>query len=82
VETKKILVTGGAGFIGANLVKELRSRGHEVTAIDLFNTDRDNYVRADVRHFRQLERVFEQGLQKVHEWFVENWADITKSAEF
>jgi dTDP-glucose 4,6-dehydratase len=61
METKRILVTGGAGFIGTNLVRELNSRGHEVTAIDLFNTDRDNYVRADVRHFRQLERVFEQG---------------------
>jgi dTDP-glucose 4,6-dehydratase len=61
METKKILVTGGAGFIGTNLVHELSSRGHEVTAIDLFNTDREQYARADVRHFRQLERVFEQG---------------------
>jgi dTDP-glucose 4,6-dehydratase len=26
----KILVTGGSGFIGINLVNELRSRGHEV----------------------------------------------------
>jgi len=61
METVKILVTGGAGFIGTNLVHELSSRGHEVTAIDLFNTDREHYVRADVRNFRQLERVFEQG---------------------
>ena len=54
-----ILVTGGAGFIGTNLVNELRKRGHSVTALDLFNTDRDNYIRADVRSYRQLERVFE-----------------------
>jgi dTDP-glucose 4,6-dehydratase len=52
-------VTGGAGFIGTNLVNELRRRGHEVVALDLFNTDRENYVRADVRSFRQLVRVFE-----------------------
>lgn len=59
MESKKILVTGGAGFIGTNLVNELRSRGHEVTALDLLHNDRDDYVRADVKNYRQLERVFE-----------------------
>ena len=59
METKKVLVTGGAGFIGTNLVEELRKRGHEVTSLDLFNTDREDYVRADVRSYRQLERVFD-----------------------
>jgi len=58
METQKILVTGGAGFIGTNLVNELKKRGHEVVAVDLFNTDRDNYFRTDVRNFRQLEKVF------------------------
>ena len=56
---EKILVTGGAGFIGTNLVNELKSRGHEVTALDLYNTDREDYIRADVRNYRQLGRVFE-----------------------
>lgn len=59
MESKKILVTGGAGFIGTNLVNELRSRGHEVTALDLLHNGRDDYVRADVKNYRQLERVFE-----------------------
>jgi len=54
----KILVTGGAGFIGTNHVNELTKRGHEVIALDLYHTERDNYIRADVRNFRQLERVF------------------------
>jgi len=54
----KILVTGGAGFIGTNLCNELRKRGFNVLACDLYNTDRDNYVRCDVRNYRQLERVF------------------------
>lgn len=59
METKKILVTGGAGFIGTNLVNELKKRGHEVFAIDLLNNERDDYARCDVRSIRQLERVFE-----------------------
>ena len=59
METERILVTGGAGFIGTNLVNELRKRGHEVIALDLYNTDREGYLRADVRNYRQLERVFE-----------------------
>jgi dTDP-glucose 4,6-dehydratase len=58
METQRILVTGGTGFIGTNLVNELKSRGHEVLSLDLLHHDRDDYVRADVRNYRQLERVF------------------------
>jgi dTDP-glucose 4,6-dehydratase len=57
---KRILVTGGRGFIGTNLVRELRSRGHEVTTVDLAHADDPQHVRADVRYFRQMERVFEK----------------------
>ena len=60
METNRILVTGGSGFIGQNLVKELRSRGHEVIASDLLNNDLEDYVRTDVRSYRQLERTFEE----------------------
>jgi len=59
METQKILVTGGAGFIGTNLVNELRSRGHEVNALDLLHNEREDYIRADVKNYRQLERVFD-----------------------
>src|SRR2546427_1320039 len=56
-ETARILVTGGGGFIGSSLVKELASRGHQVLASDLDNRDQEGYVRCDVRAFRQLERL-------------------------
>ena len=59
MQRERILVTGGAGFIGTNLVKELRKRGHQVTSLDLYHTEQEDYVRTDVRNFRQLERVFE-----------------------
>jgi dTDP-glucose 4,6-dehydratase len=54
----KILVTGGAGFIGSNLVPELKSRGHDVWVCDLYQSGNPNYIRCDVSKFRQLERIF------------------------
>ena len=39
----KYLVTGGAGFIGASLIKSLKRLGHEITTIDNFSTRRGFY---------------------------------------
>src|SRR4030042_1563702 len=61
LQSEIILVTGGTGFIGTHLVSELRKRGHEVLAADILNSDREDYRRTDVRNFRQLERIFENG---------------------
>ena len=60
MDCNRILVTGGAGFIGTNLINEISKRGHEVIACDLYNTERDNYIRADVKNYRQIERIFEK----------------------
>jgi dTDP-glucose 4,6-dehydratase len=56
----KVLVTGGLGFIGSNLVPELRSRGYEVCVCDLGHSEGANYIRCDVTKYRQLERMFNE----------------------
>jgi dTDP-glucose 4,6-dehydratase len=56
----KVLVTGGLGFIGSNLVPELRRRDHEVYTCDLYHSYEPNHFRADVREFRQIENVIEK----------------------
>lgn len=52
---KKVLVTGGAGFIGYNLCKRLLKNGHEVISIDNYSTGKKeneiagvNYINADI----------------------------------
>ena len=40
LQNKKILVTGGAGFIGSNLIEELLKLGAMVTCLDNFSTGR------------------------------------------
>jgi len=55
---EKILITGGAGFIGSNLSIELLKRGYNVVISDRYNKELSNYIRCDVRNFRQIDRVF------------------------
>ncbi len=44
--TKRILVTGGAGFIGSHLCERLLEQGHEIICLDNFYTGR----RANIAH--------------------------------
>ncbi|XP_059479536.1 UDP-glucuronic acid decarboxylase 1 [Neocloeon triangulifer] len=44
LDRKRILITGGAGFVGSHLVDKLMLAGHEVTVVDNFFTGRKRNV--------------------------------------
>jgi UDP-glucose 4-epimerase len=53
----KILITGGAGFIGSHLCEKLLENGHEVTSIDNFSTGRASNLNNFLGHtgFKSVE---------------------------
>jgi nucleoside-diphosphate-sugar epimerase len=67
----KVLVTGGAGFLGINLIRYLLERGHEVVSLDLVPFDypeRDavTVVTGDIRKEADVERAMAGVDQVVH----------------
>jgi UDP-glucuronate decarboxylase len=64
---KKILVTGGAGFIGSNLCEQLLNEGHHVICMDnLFCSSKKNIERfADKKNFEFIKHDINQPLPAI-----------------
>src|SRR6266540_6226296 len=60
----KILVTGGAGFIGSHIVDRLIQEGYEIAVVDNLSTGKRRHVNRAAKFYRTdirsgwLERVF------------------------
>ena len=60
----KVMVTGGAGFIGSNLVDRLIGEGHQVVVVDDLSTGRRENLHPDATFYQQdirdeaLEEIF------------------------
>ena len=73
---RKVLVTGGAGFIGSHLVEKLLSRGDEVVVMDSFN---DFYNPSAKR--ANIKDVLKNPAYTLIEGDIRNDADLTKTFE-
>jgi UDP-glucose 4-epimerase len=55
---KNILVTGGAGFIGSNLIKSLIEKGFNVTSLDNYSTGSKSNEIQDVKYYNlDIEKI-------------------------
>jgi UDP-glucose 4-epimerase len=70
--SRRLLVTGGAGFIGSHLVDELIARGFRVVVLDNESGGRREqvhseaeFIRGDVRNESDLAPIFEGGVDAV-----------------
>lgn len=62
----KILVTGGAGFIGSNLVDALILKGHKLVVVDDLSSGKESYLnpeakfyKTDIREKEAIDKIFE-----------------------
>jgi len=60
-----VIVTGGAGFIGSNLVDRLVEAGHEAVVVDNLSSGKRDYINArakfyeaDIRDQKKIEEIF------------------------
>ena len=65
-KSKKIFITGGAGYVGSVLIPKLLDKGHQVTSYDLMifgqtlqKHKKLNIIRGDIRDFNLLNKSLE-----------------------
>jgi nucleoside-diphosphate-sugar epimerase len=69
--SKRFVITGGAGFLGINLVRHLLERGHKVTVLDIAEfdypeRDRVTIIKGDIRNRADVDRAMYQADVVVH----------------
>ena len=64
----RVLVIGGAGYIGSHVVKELMSKGHKVTVFDNLSSGlkqnlfkENGFIKGDILKVKDLEKAFAKG---------------------
>lgn len=57
IQNKKVLATGGAGFIGSNLVDALLDQGNEIVCLDNFSAGKRENLQVALKNkkFRLIE---------------------------
>ncbi len=70
--TQRFLITGGAGFLGINLIRFLVQRGHAITSLDIADfrypdvVDKVKVIQGDIRDPDAVERALEDVDVVVH----------------
>ena len=67
----KIIITGGAGFIGSHLVKKLLDKKHKIIVIDNFSTGR----KLNIDEFKHKIKIVKADISKQGKWS-KNFANV------
>ncbi len=88
IKNSKILVTGGAGFIGSHLVDALIKRGAKVIVIDNLSIGREKNInpraefhKLDIRNFNQISPLFNEVDYVFHKAALRLWECEENPAE-
>ena len=71
MEREKVLITGGAGFLGINLIRYLMARGYGISSLDVEEfdypeRDRIEVIKGDIRDKALVDRAMEDADLVVH----------------